>query len=130
MIARPRAVAPRNGPRPVGPYSPAIVSGDLVFVSGQVGRDPSTGGLVGDTIEAQTRQALQNIVVLLREAGCDVGDVVKATAFIARAEYFEGFNRIYREFFREPFPARSTVVTAFVSEECLVEIEVIARCRG
>ena len=127
MKETPLAVSPKGGPKPVGPYSPALVSLDLVFVSGQVGRDPSTGQLVDGTIEEQTDQTLRNIGVLLRSAGCEFTDVVKTTAFLARGEYFKAFNEVYAKFFHEPYPARSTIVCAFVNSEVLVEVEVIAR---
>ncbi len=121
-------ISPTGGPRPVGPYSPALVSLDLVFVSGQVGRDPSTDQLVDGTIKEQTCQTLRNMEVLLRDAGCDFADVVKTTAFLARGDYFQAFNEVYAEFFRKPYPARSTIVCAFVNPDILVEIEAIARC--
>jgi 2-iminobutanoate/2-iminopropanoate deaminase len=124
---RAQPVMPENGPKPVGPYSPGLVSGDLVFVSGQVGRESSTGQMAGHTIEVQARQALENVGVVLRAAGCDYEDVVKSTAFLASGGYFHRFNEIYSEFFSEPYPARSTVVCGFVTKEVLVEVEVIAR---
>lgn len=121
-----RAIFPASGPKPGGPYSPAIASGGFVFVAGQVGNDPATGQPAGDTIEAQTRQALKNIGTLLRAAGCDFKDVVKTNGYITRAEFFQGFNAVYREFFVEPYPARSTVVCTLVNERLLVEVDVIA----
>ena len=122
-----KAIFPEGGPKPGGPFSPAIVSGGFVFVAGQVGVDPATGQLAGDSIEAQTRQALRNVGAVLKAAGCDFKDVAKTTAFITRPEFFAAFNDIYREFFPEPRPARSTVVCALVRESLLVEVEVIAK---
>jgi len=122
-----RTIFPEGGPKPGGPYSPAMVSGGFVFVAGQVGREPATGQLAGDTIEAQTRQTLENIGTLLRAAGCDFDDVVKTTAYITRPEFFQPFNEIYKQFFPEPRPARSTVVCALVDTALLVEVDVIAR---
>lgn len=122
-----RAIFPEGAPKPGGPYSPAILSGEHVFLAGQVGIVPATGKVAGDTIEAQTRQALENLRVVLRAAGCDFIDVVKANAYITQAEAFDGFNAVYREFFVEPFPARSTVVCALVHDDLLVEVDVIAR---
>lgn len=117
-----RAIFPEGGP-----FSPAIVSGGFAFVAGQVGRDPATGQLAGDTLEAQTRQTLGNIGMLLRAAGCDFKDVVKTTAYITQPEFFKPFNEIYTEYFPEPRPARSTVVCALVDANLLVEVDVIAR---
>lgn len=124
-----RAIFPEGGPKPGGPYSPAIVSGGFVFVAGQVGRNPATGQL-GEGIEAQARQTLENIGVVLRAAGCDFKDVVKTTAYITRPEFFGPFNAIYQSFFPEPRPARSTVVCALVQESLLIEVDVIARLPG
>jgi 2-iminobutanoate/2-iminopropanoate deaminase len=125
-----RAIYPENGPRPGGPYSPAIVSGGFVFVAGQAGREPVTGQLAGDTIEAQTRQTLENIGMLLRAAGCGFSDVVKANVFLTKAEFFQAFNSIYQEYFPEPRPARTTVASLLVADELLVEVDVIARLPG
>jgi 2-iminobutanoate/2-iminopropanoate deaminase len=123
------AIFPPDSPRPVGPYSPAILSGDFLFISGHVAFDPATGRLAGDTIEAQTRQTLTNIGLALQAAGLTFADVVKTTAFIAQADFFAPYNEVYRDFFSEPYPARSTVVTGLVLPGLLVEIEAIARRR-
>jgi len=125
-----RAIFPEGGPKPGGPYSPAIVSGGFVFVAGQVGRNPANGQLAGDSLESQTRQTLTNIGTLLRAAGCDFKDVVKTTAYITKPEFFQRFNTVYQEFFPEPRPARSTVVCALVAQDLLVEVDVIARVPG
>ncbi len=125
-----RAIFPEGGPQPGGPYSPAIVSGGFVFVAGQVGRNPATSQMAGDTIEAQTRQTLENLGAVLHAAGCDFKDVVKTSAFITRPEFFQAFNEIYKEYFPEPRPARSTIVCALVEANLLVEVDVIARLPG
>lgn len=127
MSEHKRAIFPEGGPRPVGPYSPVVVSGDLVFVSGHVGFDPATGGIVGESFEAQAHQTFQNLARALEAAGCDFSHVVKTTAFVTRASDFAAFNAIYGEYFPEPYPARSTVVADLVVEGLLVEVEVIAR---
>jgi 2-iminobutanoate/2-iminopropanoate deaminase len=121
-----RAIFPAGGPKPGGPYSPAIVSGGFVFVAGQVGRRPATGE-VPEGLEAQTRQTLENVRALLIAAGCDFKDVVKTGVFLARAEHFQAFNAVYREYFTEPYPARTTIVAALVAENLLVEVDVIVR---
>ncbi len=122
-----QAIFPEGGPRPAGPYSPAVVSGDLVFVSGHVGFDPATGRIAGATFEEQAHQTFKNLARALAAAGCDFAHVVKTTAFLTRAQDFATFNAIYREYFPEPYPARSTVVADLVVEGLLVEVEVIAR---
>lgn len=121
-----RALFPEGGPRPGGPYSPAIVAGGFVFVAGQVGRVPATGQSAGDTIEAQTRQVLENIRLLLAAAGCGFEDVVKTNVYLVRPEYFQQFNAVYQEFFPEPRPARTTVGAALMADGLLVEVDVIA----
>ena len=127
MSDQKQAIFPEGGPRPVGPYSPVVVSGDFVFVSGHVGFDPATGRIVGETFEAQAHQMFKNLEHALRAAGCDFSHVVKTTAFITRAEDFAAFNEIYTQYVPAPYPARSTVVAALVIEGLLVEVELIAR---
>ena len=123
-----RPVFPEGGPKLFGPYSPGIMSGGFVFVSGQVGRSP--GGQIGDTLEAQARQTLENIGAVLRAAGCDYKDAVKVTVFLTKVEFFQPFNQIYIQYFPEPRPARSTVVSALVDPALLIEIDAIARLPG
>lgn len=123
-----RPVFPEGGPKLPGPYSPGIVSGGFVHVSGQVGRSPE--GQIGDSLEAQARQAIENIGGILRAAGCDYKDAVKVSVFIAKAEFFQPFNQIYVQYFPEPRPARTTVVAALVDPALLIEIDAIARLPG
>ena len=111
--------------RPKAPYSPVVVDGDLVFTAGQVGFDEH-GDLVDGGIEAQARRTLENLTACLEAAGCGLGDVLKVTAFLNDLGDFESYNTVYREFFSEPFPARTTV-GASLPGGILVEIEAIAR---
>src|SRR5262245_8076114 len=103
-----RPIHPANGPKPAGPYTPVIVSGGFAFVSGRAGLDPSTGKLADGDIQEQTRQTLRNIGMLLEAAGCSFADVVKTQAYITQPEYFQPYNEVYREFFPELYPARTT----------------------
>lgn len=107
------------------PLSKAVRAGDFVFVSGQLGLTPQ-GQLAGDTIEAQTRQVLQNISGILAEAGTDLAHVVKATVWLVNCPDFTRFNQIYAEHFAHHPPARATVVSGLVLPGALVEIEVVA----
>jgi 2-iminobutanoate/2-iminopropanoate deaminase len=116
---------PEGVVRPKAPYSPVVVDGDLVFTAGQVGFDEQ-GDLVTGGIEAQVRRTLENLTACLRAAGCGLGDVVKVNAFLADLAQFDAYNAVYREFFDEPYPARTTV-GASLPGEILVEIEAIAR---
>jgi 2-iminobutanoate/2-iminopropanoate deaminase len=111
--------------RPQAPYSPVVVDGDLVFTAGQVAFDES-GDLIAGGMDAQVRRALENLSACLAAAGCGLGDVLKVNAYLADLGDFEAYNAVYREFFREPFPARTTVGAALPGG-ILVEIEAIAR---
>lgn len=124
MAEEKRAIFP-EGTNLLGAYSPGLVSGGFLFISGQVGRAPN--GQLGNTIEEQARQTIENIGMVLRAAGCDYKDVVKATVFITKSEFFQPFNQIYSEYFPEPRPARATVLSALVDPSLLIEIEAIAK---
>ena len=106
------------------PYSPGLRVGDFVFVSGQVPRDPATGKLVGETIEEQTRQVLENIKAILAAGGATMADVVKVTAHLSDLDLFEPYNKIYVTYFPDPKPTRTTVGSQLLG--FLVEIDVIA----
>lgn len=121
------AIQAPDGPKPVGPYSPAIKVGDLVFVSGQGAIDPKTSKFVGENdIKAQTKQVLQNIQTVLKGAGLTMEDVAKVNVFLKKASDFQGMNEVYRTFFPETPPARSTIVTDLLFPDMLVEIEAVA----
>jgi 2-iminobutanoate/2-iminopropanoate deaminase len=120
-----QALQPEGLAKPLPPYSPVVVSGDLVFTAGQVAND-ATGTLVEGGIEEQTRRTLENVCTCLEAAGCTMDDVVKVTAFLADLGEFAGYNEVYREFFDEPYPARSSV-QAGLPPGVLVEIEAVAR---
>lgn len=114
-----------DGANKPAPYSPGIVSGGFLFVAGQVGR--GADGVIGATIEEQTRLVLENVGYVLRLAGCDFKDVVKTTVYITKQEFLQAYNPIYMEYFLEPRPARATVVAALVDDKFLIEIEAIAK---
>ena len=116
-----------NAPRAVGPYSLGIRSGDFIFLSGQLGLDPASGEFVEGGVEAQTRQALQNIKNVLREAGADLSNVVKTSVFLSDIKDFSKMNAVYAEFFYNNPPARSTMQVGALPKSGLVEIEVVAR---
>jgi 2-iminobutanoate/2-iminopropanoate deaminase len=112
--------------KPIGPYSPAIACGDLVFVSGQTPLDAATGKLVAGDIAAQTRQCLENLRGILEAAGLSLAHVVKTNIFLTNMGDFAAVNEIYKSYFREPYPARSTVAVAALPMGAVVEIEMIA----
>ncbi len=114
-----------KAPAAVGPYSQGTMAGNLVFVSGSLGIDPETGKLKDDFTE-QVRQALQNISAILGSAGLGMKDVVKTTVFLKDLSLFGKFNEIYRNYFGETKPARSTVEVSRLPLDAMVEIEAIA----
>jgi 2-iminobutanoate/2-iminopropanoate deaminase len=121
-----RAVSTSAAPSAVGPYSQAIATEDLVFCSGQVGLDPTTGELVDGGIEGQTERVLKNLEAVLDAAGCSMADVVKTTCFLADIGDFATFNGIYARFFPDPPPARSTFAVAALPKGARVEVEAVA----
>jgi 2-iminobutanoate/2-iminopropanoate deaminase len=112
---------------PVGAYSPALVAGDLVFLSGQVPVNAETGELIGETVEEQTRAVLANVSRVLGYAGATLADVVSVTAYLADIGDWDAFNGVYREHFQPPYPTRTTLGAGL--HGFLVEISVIARMR-
>lgn len=120
-------VTARNLPAPVGPYSPGMVVGNLVFVSGQAGRDPASGRLAGDTIEAQTEQVLKNIATILDAAGTTLQHVIRCGVFIVDMKEFPRMNEVYARVFGAHRPARTTVeVSGLPGEGLRVEIDAVA----
>jgi endoribonuclease L-PSP len=115
-----------RAPRPVGPYSQAVKAGGWVFVAGQVAIDPATGKLVEGDIRAQARRTLMNVKEILEAAGASLRDVVKVNVYLARQEDFQAMNEVYREFFPEDQPARTTVVVKMVSDAILIEVDAVA----
>ena len=113
--------------RPASPYSPAIDTGNLVFISGQVSTDPTTGAAVEGGFETQARQVLSNLQRLVEAAGLSLSDVARVGVYITSADDFDTLNEIYREFFAAPFPARATVVVAGLARPWMVvEMDAVA----
>ena len=110
----------------IGPYSAAVESGDLVFVSGQIPLDSGTGKLVEGDIAAQARQSLENLKTILSAAGLGFAHVIKTTIFLTSMGDFATVNEVYKSFVGEPYPARSTIAVAALPMGAKVEIEMIA----
>lgn len=108
------------------PFSQAIVHGDTVYVSGQVGTDPDTGEVVDGGVRAETRQIMENISAILEAAGTSIDNVVKATVFLDDVDDFGEFNEVYREYLSEPLPARSAFEVGDLAIDIAAEVEVIA----
>ena len=121
-----KSISTNNAPAAIGPYSQAIRTGNLVFVSGQLPIDPSTGKFAEGGIKELTRQSLTNISNILKEAGTDMTHVVKTVVFLADMNDFADMNEVYATFFTEPFPARSAVAVKTLPKGAKVEIECIA----
>lgn len=123
------AIKTSKAPGAVGPYSQGIRAGDLIFVSGQLPAN-AEGVLIIDDIAAATRQSLENVHEVLSAAGAQMSDVVKATVFLTNMGDFSAMNKVYGEFFSDPFPARACIEVAALPKGAKVEIEVIALLRG
>jgi 2-iminobutanoate/2-iminopropanoate deaminase len=119
-------IATQQAPAAIGPYSQAVRAGDYVFFSGQIPLDPTTGEIVGQNAESQSRQVLTNIKAVLAGAGLTLAQVVKTTVYLADMRDFEVINRVYGEYFGDAAPARATVQVAALPKQVLIEIEGIA----
>lgn len=114
-----------KAPAAIGPYSQAIIQGDVVFTSGQIGVIPATGEVAGDTIEGQAEQVMKNLGEVLAAAGSSFENAVKTTCFLADMGDFAKFNEIYAKYFTGK-PARSCVAVKTLPKNVLCEVEVIA----
>ena len=119
-------VTTSKAPKPIGPYSQAIIAGGLMFVSGQIPIDPATGELVDGDIEAQTEQALKNVVAILKEAKMGPENVVKTTVFMRDLAEFARMNEVYARYLGKEPPARSTIQAAALPRGVKIEIDAIA----
>lgn len=120
-----KTVSTENAPAAIGPYSQAKIVGGLVFTSGQIPVNPSTGLIEADTIESQTKQVCENVAALLNAAGTSIDKVVKTVCFLADMNDFAAFNKVYAKYFTSS-PARSCVAVKDIPKCSLVEIECIA----
>ena len=120
-----KAVQTNSAPAAIGPYSQAMISGNLVYTSGQIALSPETGEIIGSSIAEQTEQVAKNLTALLEAAGSSIKKAVKTTCFLADMGDFAVFNGVYEKHFTGK-PARSTVAAKGLPRNVLVEIEVIA----
>jgi 2-iminobutanoate/2-iminopropanoate deaminase len=121
-----QAIAAPGAPKAIGPYSPALRAGNLLFLSGQIPLDPVSGALVDGDITAQTAQVMRNICALLDAAGAGVEHLVRTTVFLADMNEFAAMNACYATFLADPPPARATVQVARLPRDVRVEIDAIA----
>jgi 2-iminobutanoate/2-iminopropanoate deaminase len=118
----------KKAPAAIGPYSPALKVGNLIFASGQVPVDPKTGEMIEGDIEAQTKRVLENLKAVLKPYSIGLENVVKATVFLKDMNNFSRVNKVYGEYFKEKFPARSCVEVSRLPKDAEIEIEAIAFC--
>ena len=121
-----KTINTNNAPAAIGPYSQAVESDNLLFISGQLGISPVTGEFPNNSIESQTEQVMKNIGAILESAGLNYSNIVKTTIFLINMSDFPKVNEIYKKYFSENFPARSTIQVAGLPKGGLIEIETIA----
>lgn len=113
-------------PAPIGPYSQAVIANGFLFASGQIAFDPTTGELVLDTIQSETKQVMENIKAILEAANIHFGHIVKTTIFLSDMQLFAQVNEVYSSYFADQFPARETVAVKTLPRNVNVEISVTA----
>ncbi|MDH4100970.1 MAG: RidA family protein [Nitrospirota bacterium] len=121
-----KEIATTGAPAAIGPYSQAVQAGNLLFVSGQIPIDPSTGTMVEGGVSEQTVRVLDNIAAILSAAGTGLARVVKTTVFLKDMNDFAAMNEVYGTRFTRPYPARATVEVARLPKDVLVEIDAVA----
>ena len=117
-----------GAPAAIGPYSQAIIAGDFLYASGQIGINPATGNIEGKDVAEQTEQVMKNIGAILKEAGIGYADVIKTTCFLADIQDFATFNEIYGKYFTAK-PARSCVAVKDLPKGALCEVEIVGYLR-
>ncbi|MCI8339411.1 MAG: RidA family protein [Lachnospiraceae bacterium] len=121
-----KEIRTEKAPGAIGPYSQAVEAGGMIYTSGMIPIDPETGELVTGSVEQQAKQAISNLKNLLEAAGSSMDKVVKTVVFISDMEDFAKINKVYGEYFAQPYPARSCVQVARLPKDVAIEIEAIA----
>ena len=119
-------ITSKNAPKAIGPYSPAVKLGDMIFMSGQLPIVPETGELISDSIEEQTAPCLRNLEAILKDAGLSLQYVLKTTVYMTDLSEFGKMNEVYGQFFSEPYPARCAAEVSGLAKGARIEIECIA----
>ncbi len=127
MAIHKKPVATDGAPRAVGSYSQAVLSGDLLFLSGQIALDPKSAVLVGDDAPAQAHRVMRNLGAVLERAGADFGNLLKVTIYLVDLADFQAVDAVYSGYLKPPYPARATVGVAALPKGALVEMEAVAR---
>lgn len=121
-----KTIYTKNAPEPIGPYSQAVQAGNLVFVSGQVGKDPVSGAMKNENIKAEADQVMLNIKNILEAAGLTMASIVKTTIFLISMDDFSQVNEVYGSFFKGNYPARETVQVSHLPLNANIEVSVTA----
>jgi 2-iminobutanoate/2-iminopropanoate deaminase len=121
-----KIITSKNAPAPIGPYNHAVQMGNMLFVSGQVGKNPNSGELMLNDIKTETTQVMENLKGILNEAGMDFSNICKTTIFLTDMNDFSSVNEVYGSYFKSDFPARETVQVSKLPLNVNVEISVIA----
>jgi|TARA_B100000530_G_C15934693_1_gene478507 2-iminobutanoate/2-iminopropanoate deaminase len=122
-------ITSNNAPKPIGPYSQAIKNNNMIFISGQIAINPETNLLIIDNIEDETKMVMKNIKNILLECDCTFDNIVKCSIFLSDMTLFESVNKVYGEYFQDPYPARETVEVGCLPKNVNVEISAIAMCK-
>ena len=122
-----RTIKTTDAPEAIGPYSQAIVAGNLVFTAGQIALTPETNTMVNGDVAAQTDQVLRNIKAIVIAAGAEMSSVVKTTVYLTKAEDFAPMNKVYASYFNSAPPARATIFVKSLPKGALVEIDAVAQ---
>ena len=122
-------ITSNNAPKPIGPYSQAIKKNNMIFISGQIAINPETNLLIIDNIEDETKMVMENIINILLECDCSFDNIVKCSIFLSDMALFESVNKVYGEYFQDPYPARETVEVGCLPKNVNVEISAIAMCK-
>lgn len=125
-----KIISTKNAPQAIGPYSQAVETGNLIFISGQVPINPETGDVVSDSIEEQANQVIKNIQNICEAADCRLGDIVKLTIFLTDLGNFSIVNEVMTKHFSEPYPARATIEVSALPLGVDIEIEAIVGTDG
>jgi 2-iminobutanoate/2-iminopropanoate deaminase len=125
-VSMKKIIKTENAPKPVGPYSQAVIGAGLIFTAGQIAINPENGELEKDDIRVQTDRVIRNLEAVLKASGSDLNHVLKTTVFLKNMDDFHSMNEVYIKYFSEDSPARSAVEVARLPKNVLVEIECIA----
>ena len=125
-ISMKKIITTSQAPSPIGPYSQAVEAGNMIFISGQVGKNPLTGDVITTDIKSETKQVMENLKAILTTAGSNFSHVVKTTIFLSDMKLFSAMNEIYGSYFTGDFPARETVSVLGLPLNVNVEISMIA----